>query len=316
MLVPIAMLIIALAVLVKSADYFTEGAEKMAMALGVSPFVIGATVASIGTSIPELFTSIFAIMNGTPEAITIVLGNVIGSNIANIALVLGAAAFATRMIGGVHARMKIRWDIVQVDMPLIVASTAYLWLAVADGVFSFGEAALALLLYGVYFKYTLRTHRDKTATRDGKKMRHGVMEMLLGGAGVLVGAHYCVEGIIGVAGEFAIPATVIAASAVAIGTSLPELAVSIKAAMKKKYELAIGNVTGSCIFNALVVTGLPGLFVPLTANGVILDVGLPFLLATLAMFVVVAMDRKIGHYEGYGLLALYALFIAKLFGLF
>ena len=315
MILPLLVLAVALAVLVKSADYFTDGAEKMAAALGVSPFIIGATVASIGTSIPELFTSIFAVMNGTPEAISIVLGNVVGSNIANIALVLGIAGLATRMIDGVHAKMKIRWDIVQVDMPLIVASTLYLWLAVSDGLFTFGEAVLAILLYGVYFKYTLRTHKKGSAKRDGAKVKSGIMEMVLGGAGVLIGAHYCVEGIIAVAGELAIPATVIAASAVALGTSLPELVVSVQAAMKKKYELAIGNVTGSCIFNALVVTGLPGLFVPLSTNGVMLTIGVPFLLATLALFVVVGMDKKIGHYEGYGLIAIYALFIGKLFGL-
>ena len=316
MLAPIVVLVVALVVLVKSADYFTEGAEKMAIALGVSPFIIGATVASIGTSIPELFTSLFSVFNGTPEAVTIVLGNVVGSNIANIALVLGAAGFATRMIGGVHAKMSIRWDIVQVDMPLLVASTLYLWLAIADGVFSFGEAILAIMLYGVYFKYTLRTHKTKTKKKDGKSVRRGIMEMVVGGAGVLIGAHFCVEAIIGVAGSFAIPATVIAASAVALGTSLPELVVSVRAAMKKKYELAIGNITGSCIFNALVVTGLPALFMPLTANETMLGIGMPFLVATLAMFIVVAMDRKVGHYEGYGLMTLYILFIAKLFGLF
>ncbi|MFC2175198.1 sodium:calcium antiporter [archaeon] len=316
MLVPIVVLVASLALLVKSADYFTEGAEKAAVALGVSPFIVGATVASIGTSIPELFTSLFSIMNGTPEAITIVMGDVIGSNIANIALVLGGTVTIMRIAQGVNAEMRFRWDLIRVDIPLLVAATAYLWLASADGLFTMGEGFVSILLYLVYFKYTLRTHRKGTKKKDGGSMRNGIIKMAIGGAGVLIGAHYCVGAIIGVAGVFAIPTTVIAASAVAIGTSLPELAVSAQAALKKKYELAIGNITGSCIFNALVVTGLPALFTPLTVSGVMMDIGLPFLLAALAMFVVVSIDKKVGHYEGYGLMALYVLFIAKLFGLF
>ncbi len=309
MIVPLVVLLVAIAVLVKSADYFTDASEKLAVKIGISPFIVGATIASIGTSVPELFTSIFSIINGSPAAITIVLGNAIGSNIANITLVLGAAGIAAK-------QMNIRWDLIKIDIPLLSAATFYLWLAAADGIFTAGEGALAILLYGVYFAYTLQVHKKK----HGPKARHirawDFVELGAGLVGVLVGAHYCVESVLQLAGGLAIPAAVIAASAVALGTSLPELAVSVQAALKKKYELAIGNVTGSCIFNALVVTGLPSLFVPLTAGGTIQSLGLPFLLATAAMFVVVAIDKKVSSYEGYALVALYILFIAKLFGLF
>lgn len=309
MFIPIVTLVIALIVLIKSADYFTDGAEKLAMMLGVSPFIIGATVASVGTSIPELFTSIFAVLKGTPAGITIVVGDVIGSNIANLALVLGVAAIVAKS-------MKISWNIVNVDLPFLAGSTMYIWLTIGDGLFTLGEAVLGLVFYGVYLIYTLHTHKKEKSRKSKEGALRTLVELVLGGIGVIIGAHFCVEGIIGVGEVFLIPTAVIAATAVAIGTSLPELAVSVKAAMKKKYELAIGNVTGSCIFNALVVMGIPGLISPLIAGELMMGIGLPFLLAVTVLFIVSSIDKYIDKYEAYAMIVLYLLFIAKLFGLF
>ncbi|GAG50745.1 unnamed protein product, partial [marine sediment metagenome] len=237
------------AVLIKSAEFFLEAAERIGVFLGIPPFIIGVTIVAAGTSLPELAASIVAVLSGSPE---MVAGNVIGSNIANILLVLGVAAILNKSI-------RIDWDIVKVDLPLLAASAVLLYLTVMDGVFDFGEALFCIFGFLVYIGYTLSmkstvSHEEKNGKvaevmgiEKGISLKDPII-MILAIVGLYFGANYTVVSVVEISAMLGITTSVIAASVVAFGTSLPELTVSFTAVIKKKPEIAIANVLGSNIF--------------------------------------------------------------------
>jgi len=307
MLIEIIVLILALSLLVISADKFTDGAEKIALALGIPHFIIGVTIVSVGTSLPELATAFFSVMSGDPNASTIIAGNVIGSNVANIALVLGAAIIL------IYSK-RIQWDILKVDLPLLLGTAFFLYFTALDGVFSFNEAVIAFIFYAVYIEYSISTRKKREKKARDNVDTSSIAYVLLGAIGIYFGAQYTVESVIGLANILQISPSLIAVSAVAIGTSLPELVVSVTAARKNNIEMAVGNVTGSNIFNALIVMGAPAMLVDIPIDASMQAIGIPFMIAVTLLLVVVGADKEFGKYEGAMFLILYGLFLALLFG--
>jgi len=300
--------IVALVVMVKGSDYLVESAEKIGLSFGLSPFIVGVTIVGIGTSFPELIASFAALLQGVPEVIA---ANAVGSNIANILLVVGVAAV-------VGKRLSVTKNLIDVDLPLLgLATILSLW-ALSDATVTLGESILLVVAYGVYFVYTLMSKEEdgsEIVERPHVVLRDYVL-LVLGVVGLFVGAHFLITSLKEVAMIINIGAGVIAITAVAIGTSLPELLVSVKAALKGKAEVALGNIFGSNIFNILMVVGLPGLFGTLTVDSQTMAVGLPVVaLATLA-FIISGISRKIHAWEGAFFLCLYVMFIGKLFGMF
>ena len=316
LLIWILIFIISLFVLVKASDYFTDSAEKIGLYFGLPAFIIGVTIVAIGTSLPELVSSIFAVLENSSE---IVIGNVIGSNITNILLVLGIAAIAGKKI-------KIAHEIIHIDLPWIIGSAFLLGIMIWDGVFTLAEALLCILAFIFYLIYATTTqqkHEDaeiKKETKDELKKEKPKIKtffiFIISAFFIYVGAKYTIESVIKLSEILNIGKEIIAISAVALGTSLPELMVSVSAARKGKPEIAVGNVLGSNIFNALGVMGIPALIGTLTIPHSILVFGLPMMLISTLLYFFITQDKEVTRWEGALLVIFYIFFIGKLFNLF
>lgn len=313
----IVIFVVSLFVLIKASGYFTDSAEKIGLFFGLPAFIVGVTIVAIGTSLPELISSIIAVSRNSSE---IVVGNVIGSNIANIFLVLGLVAIMSK-------KMKITYELINVDLPILIGSAFLFAIMIWDGVLSLPEAFLLIAGIVIYFFYAISSEKKhggvyvKTEIKDelksGKKL--GAKTIIVLGVSALfiyIGARYTIESIIKLSEMLNIGKELIAVSAVALGTSLPELAVSITAVKKGKPELAVGNILGSNIFNTFVVMGVPGLFGVLIIPKSILHFSLPMMLIATVLFFLITLDKEITKWEGYLLLLFYVFFIGKLFGLF
>ena len=317
--VSVLIFVISLSVLVKAADFFTESAERLGIAMGLPPFIVGVTIVALGTSIPELVSSIFAALQGVSE---VIISNVVGSNIANICLVLGISAVLS------DRSLRIAYDLVSVDLPLFVGSTLLLCLMIHDNAFSSGEAVLLIIGYLVYLFYTLKGSEQEVSAEAKEAPIEDVIVpkrptsafitqqlvlLALSSIFIFLGAKYTIDSLINISEVLNIGKEIVAVSAVAFGTSLPELIVTANAALKGKAEVAIGNVLGSNIFNVFVVMGVSGLITTISIPESIIMVGIPTLIsATLLMFFA-TQDKKLTVWEGWLFFLLYAWFIASTF---
>ncbi len=324
----ILIFIVSLAALVKGSDWLIESAEKIGLSLGLSPFIVGVTIVGMGTSFPELISSLVAVLRGVTD---VVAANAIGSNIANILLIVGISAF-------IGVRLTVSKNLIDLDLPLLAICTSILLVVVWDAQITLGESILMLVAYVFYFLYAIyykevdeggfvydriqdnnkkepEKKKEKPAPRP-KITLMDIVYLILGIVGLVVGAKYLIDALIALSGMLNIGTGVIAITAVAVGTSLPELLVSAKAAMQKKPDVALGNIFGSNIFNALVVTGLPGLFGTLHLSDKIFSIGVPMLVISTLLFIVSGISRRIHIWEGSFYLTLYVLFMAKLFDWF
>jgi len=251
-----------LLLLAVAAEVLVHGAASLSRRFGLSPLVIGLTVVSIGTSLPELVVSVEAAVTGNGG---LALGNVVGSNIANIALILGIAALI--------APIAVQAKVVRTDAPILVAVSAGFIGLVWDGGLSRGDGVLLTVGILAYVFYTF--HLAQQASPDLQEEASSVLpsphSVLLDGglvaigiAGLVGGAHFLVTGAITVAAALGVSPVVIGLSVVAVGTSLPELATSVVAAWRGQGDIAVGNALGSSIFNLLGILGVTVLIHPLS----------------------------------------------------
>lgn len=301
----------ALALLIFSSDWFINSAEKIGLRFKIPSFVIGVVIIGIGTSLPELATSLVSVFKGTSE---IVVGNAIGSNIANIFLVMGIGAFAGK-------KFDLKFDILRSDVPFLIASAILMSLMIMDRNFTVPEAVICLFLLAVYI-YTSFKHGiiEDEMEEIEEKHDHNVTTLtwiilFVSPALIAVGASYTVKAVIEISGIIGIATEMIALSAVALGTSLPEVMVTIQAARKGNPEMAVGNVIGSNIFNTLAVMGVPALFGKLIIPAEIVSFSIPVFLGATIMLVTITSDKKIYRFEGIILLSFYVFFIGHIFGL-
>jgi cation:H+ antiporter len=286
MLLAAAAILIGLIILVWGADRFVLGAAALARSLGISPLLIGITVVGFGTSAPEILISTVAALNGSPG---IAIGNALGSNIANIALILGATA--------VFMPLTMQSDMLRREFPLLIAVSFAAYLLVRDGQLDRNDGVI--LLAGLVMTMLLlvriglqRRNHDPLADEIEAKIPSGLTVtvatgwFLLGLTALIVGSRLLVWGAVEVAVALGISELVIGLTIVAIGTSLPELAAAIMSALKNEHELAIGNVVGSNIWNLLAVLGIPGLLAPGAIPPEVVNRDMPVMLTlTLALFV-------------------------------
>ncbi|MBR8827970.1 MAG: calcium/sodium antiporter [Gomphosphaeria aponina SAG 52.96 = DSM 107014] len=295
--------------LIKASDYFTDAAEKIGVILGFNPFIVGVTIVAIGTSIPELVSSIFAVLKDSSE---IVIANVVGSNIANIFLILGVAA----VISGKH--LAVEYDLAEVDLPLFVGSAFLLALTVRNGELYPGEAILLLLGFVVYTLYAVNSAKENEPEEDSELSEESkenplkqTMILVVSAVFIFLGANFSIDSLVKLSEILNIGKEVIAVIALALGTSLPELFVSISAAKKGNAELAIGNVVGSNIFNAFVVMGVPGLINHLEIPETVLTDGVPVMLAGTILFFFTTQFKKVTRWEGWLFLIFYLWFVGE-----
>ncbi|MBC6992650.1 calcium/sodium antiporter [Neolewinella lacunae] len=304
LLLQIGLFIVSLAALLWASDRFVEAAERIGLSLGISPFIIGVTIVAFGTSLPELATSIVAVLDGTPE---IVIGNVVGSNITNIALVLGLTAVVVNNI-------ELEYNLWHIDIPFLWGSAFLLYFAVSDGNLSMFESLLFLGGIAIFLAYSLKD-QDRPSKEDRPLASwKDYLLLLVGAAIVSLSATGVIEAITNISTILNIAPTVIALSAVAIGTSLPEVAVSLAAARKGKASIAVGNAIGSNVFNTFVVMAIPRFFGPLAIPTEILSIYLPLMIAMTVLIGVMSNNRKITRWEGWMLLLFFGWYLGVLIG--
>ena len=303
-------LVLSLAVLIKGSDWFTAAAERLGLALGMPAFMVGATIVAFGTSLPELVSSVLAVVRGVSE---IVAGNVVGSNIANLLLVLGLAAVF-------HGHLRVRFELVNVDLPFLAGSAFFLALVLWDGRVGRAEAALCLAGLAIYLWYALRGKpqvASPPAEEGAPASRPAWVRtclVLLASAGLIyLGADLTVRAVVEMAHLAGIGAEVIAASVIALGTSLPEVAVTVSAARRGRPEIAVGNVLGSNVFNSFAVVGVSGLVGPLVVPDSIVDFALPVMVIATVLAFFVIMEKEMTKWEGWLMILFYVYFIGALF---
>ncbi len=297
-------LFLSIFVLVKSADYFTESAEKIGLYFKLPPFVVGITIVSIGTSLPELVTSVFAMLD---KESSIVAGNVIGSNIANIFLVLGVSAIISKGLFTEH-------DIMKVDLPILAASAFFMFMASQDGIFDFKEGILSIIGLIVYMIYASKSKKMNFDNIMIEKLELKTpIILILSIIFVNLSAKYTIINVIEISKALSIATSAIAASVVAFGTSLPELMVSINAAKKGNLEMSIGNVIGSNIFNTFGIAGVASLVGNITIDEKTLSLSFPVMISATLLIVFALQNKAMSKWVGYIFVLFYVMYIMELF---
>lgn len=295
--------IVSLAVLLKASDWFIDSAETVGVSLGISPFIIGVTIVAFGTSLPELAASIAAVSQGKSD---IVISTIVGSNIANIALVLGLVAVVVK-------RIELEKNIWHIDMPYLWGSAFMLWFVTKDSRITWFEASLLILGIFLFLAYTFQSGDEED---DGERFHHSInwrsyAMLVVGGVLVWLGAEYTIVAIEELSKLAGIETGIIALSAVAIGTSLPEVIVSMNAARKGKTSIAVGNVLGSNIFNTYVVLGISSFFGDLTIPTHMKETFIPLMLVMTILFGLMSNNKDISRWEGFLLLIFYLYFFSE-----
>ncbi|MEM9256015.1 MAG: calcium/sodium antiporter [Pseudomonadota bacterium] len=258
MLLAAGAIIIGFIILIWSADVFVHGAASIAKSLGMSPILIGLTIVSLGTSAPEVLVSITASLSG---AGTLAVGNAIGSNIANVALVLGTTVLV--------APLMVREQCMKKEMPLLLAVTAGVGLLILDGTLSTLDGWIMLLALALIVYQLMRSQAEDMEMIAAEEVDHHPMSnarawltFMFGLALLIVSSKILVWGAERAAIELGVSELVIGLTIVAIGTSLPELAATIASALRGHTEIALGNIIGSNLFNLLAVMSIPGILAP------------------------------------------------------
>lgn len=309
MLFSIFKIIFGLALLVVGGDELVNGASAIARRFHLSPMVIGLTIVAFGTSAPELIVSIQAALGGNPG---IALGNVVGSNIANIALILGVTALIRPI--------PVQGATIKIDAPFLVfASIALTAISYFAGAISRIEGIIGLVLLFLFVGYQIRSSKTTANTESAAEedatplpaLWKSLVALVLGISFLKFGAECLVDGAVTIASGLGVDDRIIGVTVVAIGTSLPELFASVMAARKGNVDLAVGNVVGSNLFNIMCVLATA------TAISPIADVGTGFtsdclwmLALTLLIWFQLRTDYRLTRLEGVVLLCTYAVFIA------
>lgn len=313
----VLMFIGGLVALVLGAGWLVRGAAKLALSFGISPLVVGLTVVAFGTSAPELAVSAGAVLDGKVD---IAIGNVVGSNILNVLLILGASAVITPLV--VHLQL------IRQEVPIMIAASVALLLMMLDGVVATWESALLVGAMVIYTVFLVWQSRRQSASADAEFEgevdlnstwdRHWSVQLgliLLGLVALVTGSHFLVEAAVTTAKQWGVSDVVIALTIVALGTSLPEIATSVTAALKGQRDMAVGNVVGSNTFNILGCLGISGMLSTsglAVAESVIHFDAWVMLAVALACLPIFITGREIARWEGVVFLLYYAAYTAYL----
>jgi len=314
MLIPLLIFGGSLTALLVAAHYFTAAAERVGLALGMSPFVVGVFIVAIGTSLPELVASLLSVQAGASE---IVAGNVLGANAANLLLILGVCSIVVP--GG---RIELGKQYLFIDLHFLLGAVLALGTAMSDGVVTRTEGMLLLVGYGVYMAYLMAEGRSGAGTDErvealppitaGSRIApRDLILLVLTGAAIFVAGDRTVNALRTVADALAISPAIASVTILSVGTTLPELAVSISAARRGLAAMAVGNILGSTIFNALAVTGAAATLGSVTVPSTLRNFALPFVAGSALLFYLLTQDKRISRWEGMLFLVLFALFMVK-----
>ncbi len=309
-----------LAALVVGADLLVRGASKLALGFGISPLVVGLTIVAFGTSAPEMAVSVGAVLEGKTD---IAIGNVVGSNVFNVLFILGLSALIVPLVVNVQ--------LIRQEVPIMIGASLLLLLLGLDGRVSAWEGALLVVLLGVYTVFlVLQSRRETQAAQDefaaemppldaqswDARLPVQLLMIGVGLAALVFGSQWLVEAAVTFAKAMGVSDLVIGLTIVAAGTSMPEVAASITAAVKGERDIAVGNVVGSNTFNILGCVGLSGLAsgdAGLLLSQAVLNFDLWVMLAVaLACLPVFLTGREIARWEGAVFLVYYAAYVGYL----
>ena len=290
------------------ADFLVRGSSSIAVSFGVKKIVVGLTLVALGTSMPEFVVSFFAAIENVDG---VSVGNIVGSNLANILLVLGLASIIRPI--GVKKRVFL------LELPVLLLITGIFVIFCRDGILESFEGAIMLVVFVTYMTFIIANRKVRENTdielvpmEQGHLVKNTFLTFL-GLAGLIVGGQLTVRGAIGLARAFGISEVVIGLTVVAIGTSLPELFTSVVAVIKKEDEISIGNIIGSNLFNTAFVLGVIPMIRPLTIDrGVIRFENLLMLFVTVLFSIFLFIGRSLSRLEGILLLLIYGFFISNI----
>ncbi len=301
----IIIIVLGVAMVLKGADFLTEGAAALARRVNIPEIVIGLTIVAAGTSAPELFVSLVSALKGTPD---LAVGNVVGSNTMNCMLIVGCAAIV--------APMTISRSTVKKDIPFAVGASVLLMLLALNNFLGRFDGILLLVGFALFMVYSLRQAKNGQGdTPTVEKQRNpwlSALFIVLGLVGLVIGSNLFVDHASNLALSLGISEGVVGLTVVAGGTSLPELATSVVAARKGQSAIAIGNVIGSNVFNILLILGLTATITPLQIEG-ITTIDMAVMLISVALVWLFSFTRlKVERWEGAFLLIGYLVYLTWL----
>lgn len=315
MIISFLLVVVGLALLIFAADLLVKGSASLSKKAGISSLVIGLTVVSFGTSAPELIVNIFSALEGTTG---ISLGNIVGSNIANILLILG--------VGSLFTTLKVQKSTTYKEVPFALLA-AILLLTITNDTFldsqtsnvitrSEGIALMGFFIIFMYYTFSIAKNQSND-DQEGVELYSipkSIILAIMGMIGLFFGGKILVDNAVKLATLMGVSEVLIGVTIVAIGTSLPELVTTVIAAVKKQTDLAVGNVVGSCIFNIFWILGLTSLIRPIpVAYAINYDI-LVSLFATILLFIAIFVNKKhaIAKLEGSTFLVLYVIYMASI----
>ena len=294
--------------LIKGADFVVDGASGIARKLNIPKIIIGLTIVAMGTSAPEAAVSIASALAGSTD---ITVGNIVGSNILNIFIILGASA--------VIASLGVTRSVIEIDIPVMIGASVLLLCLGVDGKVSFSDALILLLGFIGYMTYLFMIAKNKIQDEDDKnekqlKLWQAIVFTVGGITAIVIGSDISVDAATEIAKTLGVSERVIGLTIVALGTSLPEFVTSVAAAKKNNVDIALGNVVGSNIINILLIIGLSGVIAPVTFVSTFLIDMAVVILAGFLVYGVCVSRKKIDRTTGIIMLVLYgAYFLFLLF---
>lgn len=303
MLINIVLLVMGLVVVLKGADWLTDGAVNIASRFGVSQMVIGLTIVAMGTSMPELCVSMVSALKGTPD---LAVGNVVGSNTLNTLLIVGCSALV--------APIMVKRSSVRRDIPFAVLASLLMLIFCLDGGIDRLDAALLFILFAVFMFVTVKYSKNEgtEAKTTAAPLGKAALLLVVGLVCLILGSNLFVDNASFIASTLGVSDAVIGLTIVAGGTSLPELATSMVSAKKGNSDIAIGNVIGSNVFNILMIIGVTGLVKPMHIKGITsLDL-IVMLASMLLLWFFCRTTYKVKRWEGAVLAISYIAYLAWL----
>lgn len=299
--------------LIKGADFFVDGASSIAKSLRIPSLIIGLTIVAFGTSAPEAAVSITSALQGSNE---IAIGNVVGSNIFNLLIVVGVAAFISPL--------KVKKSIIAKEFPFMLLSGVVLLVLAQDVRFqgattnalTRADGIMLLVLFGIFMYYlielALNARKNGEVTEDDVKVMSigkSVLFSIGGIVGIVIGGKLVVDAASSIAVSWGMSQNLVGLTIIAVGTSLPELVTSIVAARKGQSDIALGNVIGSNIFNIFFILGISALIHPIAVNGIVFVDMLFMLIVTIIAYIFAITKKKINKIEGSALIITYIIYM-------
>lgn len=315
-LVAIILILSGLPLLFWSSDQFVEGAVDVANCLGMNALLIGIFIVGFGTSVPEMLVSAMAAWHGNP---ILALGNAYGSNITNIALILGLTA--------VLKPITVQSQVLRQELPILTVITVIAFIQLFDGHLSRLDSSFLLVIFSLFVGWSIwqggREPEDNLGLEvaqnlpmDQNRIGRSLVRLVIGLVLLIISSRMLVEGAVDIAQAFGISDLIIGLTIVAVGTSLPELATSIMAIKKGEHDIALGNVIGSNLFNTLVVVGISGMIRPIAVPPEVLFRDFPVMGGLTSLIFVLGFafrgEGRINRYEGVILLIIYVCYLTWL----